>query len=230
MACHVLRNQYLKKGFLEMTKAESTTFQDTLYYLTAGAIQILDEKEKILVRSTNYPVKVNPHERNHDLSVQAIRIAFENNKELGRLFWLSDFEMRSGITPAVKKTFLAGELDKEEWRSNWVNIQIKGRRTPDGYFEADLEGKRYGFILEFENVPNPEGKISRMIEYLDESFPEALRLVVSADAKNAVRMINILRSKINDREKHRWYVGDLDKAVTLPFKRIWHQINHPVTE
>lgn len=230
MACHILRNQYFKKGFLDITKAQGTTFQESMYYLTAGAIKILDETDKILVRSPNYPVKINPYERKHDLLVQSIRIAFETNADLGKLFWLSDFEMRGGITPAVKKTFLAGDLDKEEWRSHWVNLLIKGRRTPDGYFEADLDGKRYGFTLEFEHVQNPEGKISRMIDYLDESFPDALRLVVSDNPKNAARMINILRSKINESRRPRWFVSDYEKAISLPFKKIWHQLNHPLEE
>lgn len=230
MACHVLRNQYLKKGFLEMTKAEGTTFQDSIYYLTGGTIKTLDEMNRILVRSANYPVKINPYERQHDLMVQSIRISFENNADLGKIFWLSDFEMRGGITAPIKKAFLGGELNKEEWRSNWINIQIKGRRTPDGYFEADLEGKRYGFALEFEHVQNPEGKISRMIDYLDESFPESLRLVVSANSKNAARMINILRSKINERKRPRWFVSDYEKAISLPFKKMWHQLNHPIEQ
>jgi len=123
-ACSIMRDRYLGKGFLGITKAEATTFQDSMYFLTTKAIQILDKEEKILVKKTNYPVKINPYERQHDLEVQAIRIAFERNVQLGRLFWLSDFEMRAGITQGVKKAFLAGELDKEEWRSNWVNTQI----------------------------------------------------------------------------------------------------------
>jgi hypothetical protein len=229
-ACSILRDQYLKKGLLGMTKAESTTFQDSMYFLTTQAIQILDEAEKILVKRTNYPVRVNPYERQHDLEVQAIRIAFERNKQLGRIFWLSDFEMRAGITQAVKKTFLKGELDKEQWRSHWTNTQIKGRRTPDGYFETDLDGKRYGFTLEYEHVQNPDAKIGRMIEYLGDSFPTALRLVVSANKKNAARMKGILRSKINERDWPHWFVSDYEMAISLPFKKIWSQLNNQIDE
>ncbi len=225
-ACSIMRDQYLKRGLLGFTKAESTTFQNSMYFLTTRAIQILDEKEKILVKKINYPVRVNPYERQHDLDVQAIRIAFERNAQLGRIFWLSDFEMRAGITQAVKKAFLAGELDKEQWRSDWVNTQIKGRRTPDGYFETDLDRKRYGFILEYEHVQNPEGKIAKMIEYLNDSFPKALRLVVSANKENAARMAKILRYKINERDRPRWFVSDFDKALVLPFKKIWHQLSN----
>lgn len=83
-----MRDRYLGKGFLGITKAEATTFQDSMYFLTTKAIQILDKEEKILVKKTNYPVKINPYERQHDLEVQAIRIAFERNVQLGRLFWL----------------------------------------------------------------------------------------------------------------------------------------------
>ena len=229
-ACSIMRDQYLKKGFLGMTKAESTTFQDSMYYLSTKAIQILDENEKILVKKTNYPVRINPYERQHDLEVQAIRIAFEKNDQLGRIFWLSDFEMRSGITQGVKKAFLSGDLDKEEWRSNWVNTQIRGRRTPDGYFETDLDGKRYGFTLEYEHVQNPEAKIGRMIDYLKDSFPNVLRLVVSADKKNATRMMNILRGKVRESEWDRWFVSYFERATTLPFKKIWHQLNQPIKE
>jgi hypothetical protein len=111
-----------------------------------------------------------------------------------------------------------------------VNIQIRGRRTPDGYFEADLGGKRYGFALEYEHVRNPDAKIGRMIDYLDESFPNALRLVVSATPENAERMIGILRYKIPERERPRWFVSNFEKAVSLPFRKIWHQLNHPIVE
>ena len=225
-ACSIMRDQYLKKSLLGVTKAESTTFQDSMYFLTTKAIQILDESDKILVKKTNYPVRVNPYERQHDLEVQAIRIAFERNVQLERVFWLSDFEMRAGITPSVKKTFLEGDLDKEEWRSNWLNTQIRGRRTPDGYFETDLDKKRYGFILEYEHVQNPDGKIGRMIEYLNESFPNVLRLVVSANSKNALRMMGILKTKLPEREWPRWFVSDYEKAVSLPFKKIWSQLNN----
>ena len=227
MACHLLRNKYFKKGLLGVAKAESSTFQDSMYFLSTKAIQILDEKDTILVKKTNYPVKVNPYERQHDLEVQAIRVAFEKNVQLGRVFWLSDFEMRVGITPAVKKAHLKGELDKEVWRTNWTNTQIKGRRTPDGYFETDLDGKRYGFTLEYEHVQNPDAKIGRMIEYLNASFPNALRLVVSAKKENAVRMAGILRTKISERDWPRWFVSDYEKATSLPFKKIWHQLSNP---
>ncbi len=67
-----------------------------------------------------------------------------------------------------------------------------------------------------------------MIEYLKDSFPKALRLVVSANKKNAVRMMGILRAKVNERDWPRWFVSDFEKAVALPFKKIWHQLDRPI--
>jgi len=226
-ACKLLRGKYLKKHLLGMTKAKSSTFQNSMYFLTSGAIKALDDLDKILVKRSKYQVRINPYEREHDLKVQAIRIAFEQNEQLGRIFWLSDFEMRAGISIAVKKAFLNEDLDKERWRTTWVNTEKNGRRTPDGYFETDLDGKRYGFTLEFEHVQSPEGKIARMLEYLTESFPTSLQLMISDTPENATRMKSILRSRISEKEWSRWFVSDYEKAISLPFKKIWHQLSNP---
>jgi len=79
--------------------------------------------------------------------------------------------------------------------------------------------------LEYEHVPNPDAKIGRMIEYLKDSFPNALRLVVSANKKNATRMMEILRSKISEHDWSQWFVSDFERAVSLPFKKIWNQLS-----
>ncbi len=92
-----------------------------LFFLTAGALRTLDENNKILVRSNKYPVKINTHEKEHDVMVQTIRITFESLEELKDIFWVSDFEMRSGITPSIKAEYLEGKLNKERWRSNGAN-------------------------------------------------------------------------------------------------------------
>ncbi len=81
------------------------------------------------------------------MRVQEVRIAFEANPDLKNIFWVSDFEMRSGITPNIKARFLAGKLDKERWRGNWSDARNHSRRTPDGYFEADVDGKRMAFAF-----------------------------------------------------------------------------------
>jgi hypothetical protein len=229
-ACRVLRKYYLKRGFLHITKAEGTTFQDSMYFLTTAAIQSLDSKDKILVRGTKYPVKINPYERQHDLRVQEIRVAIESSEDLSDIFWVTDFEMRSGITPVIKAKFREGKLDKKIWRSNGSNPNSTGRRTPDGYFEADLEGQREGFTIEFENHPYNDQKLNRMTTYLKYYYPNATKLVVSASRENSVRMIKALQTKIKGEEQHQWFVSDFEKVKTLPFKKIWHQLNHPIKE
>lgn len=201
-ACYLL-NKYARpeKGFLHADKPTQTSH--TYYYLTATAIRTLDAMDRFLVRSIKYPVKINPYEREHDLKVQEVRIAFEGNQDLKNVFWVSDFEMRSGITPSVKARFLAGELDKERWRGSWSGARNHSRRTPDGYFEADVDGERMAFAFEFENKPRSDGKIQDMVNYLNFSFPEATKMVVSAIEKNAVRMIRALQIKVkkSDQEK-----------------------------
>jgi hypothetical protein len=72
--------------------------------------------------------------------------------------------------------------------------------------------------------------MNRMIGYLGDSFPDALRLVVSTTPKNAVRMIRGLRAKIREKEQHQWFVSDFQRATTLPFKQIWHQLDEAVEE
>ena len=226
-ACHLLRRYYDPKvGFLHVVRGNP--FEPACYSLTVPSLKALDAEGKILVRNVRFAAKINPYEKKHDLAVQAIRIALESNADLKNIFWVSDFEMRSGITGPIKLAFQEKELDVERWRSDWLNIHIKGRRTPDGYFEADLDGKRYGFALEFEHHPYSERMVNRMVGYLDESFPDAIRLVVSAETKNAIRMIKALRAKIRESDQYRWFVSGIEKATTLPFKKIWHQLDHPI--
>lgn len=226
-ACRVLKNYSSpEKGLLHVEKPHR--FLSSYYFLTAGAIRSLDEKNRILVRSTKYPVKINPFEREHDLMVQRIRIAFEANDDLKNIFWVSDFEMRSGITPSVKGRFQGGNLDKARWRSSWSEERNKSRRTPDGFFEADIDGQRYAFALELENTPRSERKIYEMVEYLNDSFTDVYKLVVSANDKNTVRMFEALRVIVRKNEQAKWFVSYFERATTQPFKKIFHQLNQPV--
>ncbi len=216
-----------QNDFLQIEKTSANN--KSIFFLTPKTIKTLDAVNKILVRNPRLGVRVNQNEKIHDLSVQAIRVAFESNKDIGNVYWVSDFEMRAGITHPIKRAFENGELDVERWRGNWINIHFRGRRTPDGYFEADLDGQRFSFVLEFEHNPYSDKSFNRMIGYLDESYPEALRLVVSANSKNAVRMIKNLQSRIPEGTKKRWFVSDFEKATTRPFKSIWHQLDHPLS-
>lgn len=215
-----------ERNLLHVTK--TPVANSNFFFLTAAALRTLDENNRILVRSNRYPVKINRHEKEHDLKVQAIRVTFEAFEELQDIFWVSDFEMRSGITPSIKADYLEGKLDKERWRSNGANPNPKGRRTPDGYFEADIEGRRVGFALEFENHHYNDEILQRMMENLKDRFPRALRLIVTATPGNAVRMIRSLQAKIKPDEQQKWFVSDFERVTTKPFKKSWHQLNHPL--
>ena len=227
-ACRLL-NRYASPevGFLHVQ--QETVFQRANYYLTAGAIRTLDATNKILVRSTKYPVKINSAEKNHDLAVQEIRIKFEGSDQLYNVFWVSDFELRSGISHVTKAEFIQNKLNKEKWRSVGFNPNPKGRRTPDGYFEADLDGQRMGFTIEYEHHPYGDKKISDMVDYLKDGYPFAYKLVVSADYQNALRMIRALKVKVKMEDQEKWFITDYEKASTQPFKGIWHQLNQQLT-
>lgn len=215
-----------KKDFLHVLK--TSVANSNFFFLTAGALRSLDENKHILVRSNRYPVKINPREREHDIKVQSIRIVFEASEELKDIFWVSDFEMRSGITPSIKAEYLEGKLDVERWRSNGANTNPKGRRTPDGYFEADVEGRRIGFALEFENQHYNERIIDRMIGNLKDFFPNALKLIVAVNPNGAVRMIQFLQKKVKSADQHQWFISDFDKVTSISFRRCWHQLDHPL--
>jgi hypothetical protein len=228
-ACIILRNYcQSEKGFLHVQ--QETVFQRADYYLTAGAIRTLDARNRILARSTKHPVNINPMEKTHDLRVQAIRIALEAEPQLKDIFWVSDFELRSGISPSVKAEFLGGNLDKGKWRSNGLNPNRKGRRTPDGYFEAGLDGQRIGFTLEYEHHPYGDKKISDMVDYLNDGFPHAFKLVVSSVPGKAFRMFRVLKVKLKEDELEKWFVSDFETVTTKPFKGIWHQLSEPIKE
>lgn len=226
-ACRVLKGySNPDKDLLHVQKPHR--FLNSYYFLTGGAIRYLDGQNRVLVRSTRYPVKINPYEREHDLMVQKVRIAFEGSGDLKEVFWVSDFEMRSGITPATKARFLEGGFNKEKWKSNWSEWRYKSRRTPDGYFEAVVDGKRYGFALEVENTPRSEWKIHAMVDYLEDSFPEATKLVVSANRHNAIRMYEALQAKVRKSEHPKWFISYMERALTLPFKKIFHSLTRPI--
>jgi hypothetical protein len=226
-ACRVL-SHYARPEIGFLHTQQDNVFQRVNYYLTAPAIRTLDANNKILVRSTKYPVKINPKEKDHDLLVQAIRISLEASDDLKSVFWVSDFELRSGISPSVKAEFLEGKLNKKRWRSIGFNPNPKGRRTPDGYFEGDLDGERMGFTLEYEHHPYGDKKITDMVDNLKDAFPHAFRLVVSSGYKNALRMIRALKVKVKAEDQEKWFITNFEKAATQSFKGIWHQLNKPL--
>ena len=60
-----------------------------------------------------------------------------------------------------------------------------------------------------------------MVNYLNYSFADTTKMVVSASEKNAIRMIRALQIKVRKSEQEKWFVSDFEKAVTLPFNEVW---------
>ena len=67
-----------------------------------------------------------------------------------------------------------------------------------------------------------------MVDNLKDGYPHAFRLVVSADHKNALRMIRALKIKVKGEDQEKWFVTDQEKATTQSFKGIWHQLDKPL--
>jgi hypothetical protein len=108
--------------------------------------------------------------------------------------------MRAGITPRTKAEFLNGELESK-WRVRaYERAKSMVRRTPDGYFEADFEGIRRAFVLEFERTAYNWNMVKRMVYNLDDAFPHAHRLVVSETVPHARRMIRNLQAWVREKD------------------------------
>jgi len=226
-ACYVL-SKYVKKGFLLFDK--ENIFAHNFYFLTLPAIRTLDETGRMIVMGRKHTIRINPYERQHDLMVQELRITLESTPTLEDIFWVSDFEMRAGITPRTKAEFLNGELESN-WRVRaYERAKSLVRRTPDGYFEADFQGERRPFVLEFERTAYNWNMVKRMVYNLDDAFPHAWRLVVSETYPHARRMIRNLQAWVMERDRSKWLVSDFGRVTTRPFEKVWFQINNPLPE
>ena len=225
--CYVL-GKYVKKGFLLFEK--ENMFAHNFYFLTLPAIRTLDETGRMIVMGRKHTIRINPYERQHDLMVQELRITLESTPTLEDIFWVSDFEMRAGITPRTKAEFLNGELESN-WRVRaYERAKSLVRRTPDGYFEADFQGERRPFVLEFERTAYNWNMVKRMVYNLDDAFPHAWRLVVSETYPHARRMIRNLQAWVMERDRSKWLVSDFGRVTTRPFEKVWFQINNPLPE
>ena len=104
------------------------------------------------------------------------------------------------------------------------------RRTPDGYFEADFDGDRRPFVLEFERTAYNWNMVKRMVYNLDDAFPHAHRLIVSETVPHARRMIRNLQAWVREKDLSSWFVTDFQNLTNQPFEKCWYQISHPLEE
>ncbi len=217
---HVTAWSHLK-GLVErglLLKTQNLPNEDTYYYLSRPALAYLSKTARILVSPEIRSAHINTFEREHDKRVLTMRIQIENEGGLECLTWLSDYEMRCGLKMAWKKALCQGR----GWDLAGAKLHRVHDRTPDGCFEATLEGKTYGFVLEYEHTPYNRDKMTAMLLNLDRDFPTAFRLVVSRDKAHAIRMMNGLETFLRgDLQRQAfWAFSFFEKVIHLPFIRV----------
>jgi len=220
-----------------LERLRGSHFEERFYRLTAAALKYLDFENRILVRNPRFPNGMRAQSYEHDCRVIALRVSFEENPDLMNVFWVSDFEMRTGVTPEIKAGFIAGKLNKTTWRYNrdkdlfhWKEGDLKGGpknqypRTPDGYMEADLDGRREIFVFEYIHQSYSRQTLDRMVYQLesDPVFSKGYKLIVSKNTEDAESLIPRLKERVKEKEK--WFVGDYERALTAPFKKVWFNL------
>ncbi len=216
------KTAYLRLRSLEekglLLKIQNLPNEDTYYYLSRPALRQLSGLARILISVEVRSPHINTFEREHDRRLLEMRIHFEADPAWEGLTWLSDYEMRCGLKMSWKKALEEGR----GWELAGTKLRRLNQRTPDGYFRATLEGQPYAFVLEYEHSPYNRQQIAAMILNLDRDFPQALRLVVSRDKEQAVRLLGGLATylKGDPRQKDLWGFSFFGKAATLPFIRV----------
>jgi len=216
------KTAYLRLRGLEekglVLKTQKLPNEDTYYYLSRPALRQLSSLARILISSEVRSPRINTFEREHDRRLLEMRIHFEADPSLAGLTWLSDYEMRCGLKMEWKKALEEGR----GWELAGTRLSRLNRRTPDGYFEASLEGQPYTFVLEYEHSPYNREQMGGMVLNLVRDFPQAFRLIVSRDKEHAIRLAEGLGLYLkNDyRQKDLWGFSFFGKVISLPLTRI----------
>ena len=163
----------VEKGYLHRSKAFLNS--DSFFSLTDRALKELKEGGLVILSPAGREPKVNVFEKEHDNRVVNIRIAFERAK-LDHFLWLSDYEMRCGLTLEKKKALARGKAVGLQSRKETAG----NKSVPDGYFECRLKNKVWSFLLEYEHKAYSREKITTKFNSLYRGFPEAIKLVVAA--------------------------------------------------
>jgi len=203
-------NRLEKKGLL--TRSKRGRNEEPVYVLTEAAQARLSKDGVLLIRNPQ-PVKIVWNCLIHDRKVVQIRTKFE--RELIDLFWVTDYEMRRGVSPKTKSEFLSGKLDVVKWRWNRGAAKERFNRTPDAYFEATVGGIRKAFVLEYVHAEYSKRKYDEIIPRLVQRFQGAIKLLVYQDDKATIKNIAEVKRRVKDREG--WWAGSHERVVSLPF-------------
>ena len=209
-------NRLVDKGLV--LRSRNLPNEDSFYCLTRTALKHLSGLARILISPEVRSPHINLFEREHDKRVLAMRIQIEEAGGLEGLTWLSDYEMRCGLRMEWKKALTQGR----GWDLAGAKLHRVHDRTPDGYFEATVDGKVFGFALEYEHTAYNRDKMVGMVLNLTRDFPRAFRLVVSRDKAHALRMLAGLETflKSDPRNKGLWGFSFYEKVTRLPFQRV----------
>jgi len=214
-ACNHLKR--LERAGL-ILRTQKMPCEDTFYYLTRPAIHQLLTLSRILVSHEVRSPHINPYEREHDKRVLEMRIQIEGSPALTDLTWLSDYEMRCGVRLEWKKVLEKGQ----GFGLETVKLHRYYKRTPDGFFQASIQGTPHAFVLEYEHTPYNRLKMAKMILNLTRDFPGAYRLVVSRDYDHAVRMFNGMDAYLKNtpREHPLWAFSYYEKVMARTFTQV----------
>jgi len=211
---------YQKKNYL-FSKHENK-FKPAVFGLTQEALSEMVSKG-ILLSKRIRPVRVYfGHEAHHE-AVTLIRIKMESNTDFSDVFWLSDFEIKQGISKEAKWKFR--ELDTVEARTEFIKSfkKVKYKRDPDGYFDAIANGKVESYVLEYEHKEYSRNTVREMINGLESSFRGAGKLIVCRSPEREEGMRKIIIQTMDSIKGRRfdhtqWMTSSLEKATTQPFK------------
>ncbi len=209
-------NRLAQRGLV--IRSRNLPNEDSFYCLSRPALRTLSGLGRILISPEVRSPRINLFEREHDKRVLAMRIQIEEAGSLEGLTWLSDYEMRCGLKMEWKKALTQGR----GWDLAGAKLHRVHDRTPDGYFEASIEGKTYGFALEYEHTAYNRDKMTAMILNLTRDFPRAFRLVVSRDKAHALRMLGGLETflKSDPRNQGLWGFSFFEKVSRIPFRQV----------
>jgi hypothetical protein len=224
--CYTTASVHLRELVSRGLLLKTRKFQndETYFYLARPALKYLSGLARILTSPDIRSPRINPIEREHDKRVITMRVQIEQYAGLKGLTWLSDYEMRCGLQMDWKKALAEGR----GWHLAGAKLHRVHHRTPDGYFEAEIDGRPYALVLEYEHSAYNRDKMTGMVLNLTRDFPEAFRLVVSRDRNHALRMMagleTFLRADLQERAL--WAFSFFEKVDRLPFNRVpWAKLD-----
>lgn len=211
-ACNDLNSLSEEKGFLKAVKAHRNA--DSFYFCTRGTIHRLKEMGLILTAPEIRAPHLNTYEKEHDKRIVEMRVHIEEDEGLKNLVWLTDYEMRIGYRLEWRKALNEGR------GADLKNVRLRKEihRVPDAFFEAEINGKPWPFILEYEHSPYSKEKLNSVVHRLIRNFNSGIKLIVAPSPQRAQFLLEKIGEKIIDpTDRAAWWFCDYEKVLALPF-------------